>query len=279
VTKPELLGSVAELFDAFDTFLVDQFGVLHGGSAAYPGALDAMRRLKDAGKRVFILSNSGRRAVPNCERIAAMGFNTMHYDELISSGEVAWQLLAAGKLGVPHNARVLLLARRGDLSAIQGLEFRPVQSAVEADFVLIGGSDGDRLTLQDYSSLLAPPAQAGIPCICTNPDKVMLTPVGPRFGAGRIAELYEELGGQVTWIGKPYPHIYEFAMSRLGDSLPDRVVAIGDSIEHDIAGGTAAGLRTVLVLSGILAGADAAALTALYEAHQARPDYLLQRFA
>jgi HAD superfamily hydrolase (TIGR01459 family) len=107
----------------------------------------------------------------------------------------------------------------------------------------------------------------------------MLTRSGPSFGAGRIAELYEELGGAVRWIGKPYPDIYEAALKTAGNPVPGSVICIGDSIEHDIAGGDAAHLATALVRSGILAGLSDAELAAAFRSHEVEPDYILPRFA
>jgi HAD superfamily hydrolase (TIGR01459 family) len=104
----------------------------------------------------------------------------------------------------------------------------------------------------------------------------MLTAVGPRFGAGEIADLYEQLGGSVMRIGKPYPAIYEAALELAGNPALDDVISVGDSVEHDIAGGKAAGLATALVLSGILA--DSGDLAGLFDKLDARPDYTLDAF-
>ena len=56
-----------------------------------------------------------------------------------------------------------------------------------------------------------------LPALCCNPDKLMLTPQGLMPAPGAIAALYEELGGTVSWIGKPYPAIYREAARRIGD--------------------------------------------------------------
>lgn len=51
-------------------------------------------------------------------------------------------------------------------------------------------------------------------------------------------------------MGKPAPVIYQEALAML--QLPaDEVVAIGDSLEHDIGGAAAAGIASVFVLGGI----------------------------
>lgn len=275
---PQPLSGISELAAQFDYFVLDQFGVLHDGAAPYPGAVEALSRLKAAGKRSLLLSNSGKRSAPNEARLVRLGFEPGSWDHFLSSGEVAWRMLAA-ELSDTVNARCLLIARDGDRSAIEGLPLIVTESGADADIVLLSGSEGDRYDLDYYRRLLEPAAARGVRCLCTNPDKVMLTSVGPRFGAGRIAELYEELGGVVEWIGKPLPRIYEAALELLGNPALGRVVCVGDSIEHDIAGGRAAGLNTALVATGILETSTATERERLFAEHGAPPDFLLPAFA
>lgn len=280
MTKPVPLRDLAELAERYDHFFVDQFGVLHEGSAAYPGAIEALSKLKASGKSVVLLSNSGKRSAPNEERLAGLGFARGSWDIFLSSGEVAWRRFAglADQPGLDAGTRCLLIARDGDRSAVEGLAIELVDDAARAEVILLAASEGDRFDLDHYRRLLAPAATAGVPCLCTNPDRIMLTKSGPRFGAGRIAELYEELGGTVEWIGKPHPAIYEAALERLGDPPRQRVVGIGDSVEHDIAGAAGAGLSSALVRSGILAGMSGPELDEMFARHGARPDFILPGF-
>ena len=176
-----------------------------------------------------------------------------------------------------EGARCLLFARDNDSSAIDGLGLQRTEDGADADLVLISGSEGERFSLDDYRAMLEPAAARGVPAICSNPDRIMLTPVGPRFGAGQIGELYESLGGEVTWVGKPYPDMYRFAFRRIGDPAA-RIVAVGDSVEHDIAGGKAAGIATAFIRGGILAEADDAELAELFARYGAVPDTILPRF-
>ena len=57
-----LIGGIAELAPHFDGFILDLWGVIHDGVAPMPGAIDCLSRLKDAGKRVVLLSNAPRRS-------------------------------------------------------------------------------------------------------------------------------------------------------------------------------------------------------------------------
>ena len=81
------------------------------------------------------------------------------------------------------------------------------------------------------------------------------------------------------WIGKPFAEIYAAALTMLGNPDPADVVCVGDSIEHDIAGGQGAGLATALVTTGILEQASDAERAKLFAGHGATPDFLLRTFA
>jgi HAD superfamily hydrolase (TIGR01459 family) len=271
---PLSLPGIASLIDAFDIFFLDQFGVLHDGAAPYPGALDCLRSIKAAKKKIVILSNSGKRAAENERRMVQLGFEDSMWDLFLSSGEAAWRMFAEGE-GFKPGMKCFLVSRDNDRSAIDGLGLEVMEDAASADVILIAASEGDRFELDHYRRLLASAARSGVPCICTNPDKIMLTRTGPRFGAGRIAELYEEMGGKVTWIGKPFPAIYEAALAALGYPAKDRVLCIGDSPEHDIAGAKSAGLASALVRTGIHSDMSSGELQALFDRHNAVPDYIL----
>lgn len=277
--KATAIEGLGEIADRYDAFLIDQFGVLRDGRGPYPGAAETLVRLKDAGKRIIILSNSGKRSAENDRRLADLGFVSGSWDWFLTSGEVAWQILKREGEGSAGSARkCLLVSRDGDLSPIKGLDLERTDSGADADVVLLAASEGDVYPLSHYEALLAPAAARGVPCLCTNPDKVMLTKEGTAFGAGRIAELYEELGGTVRWIGKPFADIYASALDFLGQPEPTRVCAIGDSIEHDIAGAANGGLHSVLVTTGILENASDEERRKLFAEHGASPDFILPKF-
>ncbi len=272
--EPVSLPGIASLIDRFDVFFLDQFGVLHDGAAPYPGALQCLRMMRAAGKKIVILSNSGKRAAENEKRMVHLGFAPDMWDLFLSSGEAAWRMFADGGNFKP-GMKCFLISRDNDRSAISGLGVEAVEDAALADVILLTASEGDRFDLEHYRQMLAAAAKSGIPCICTNPDKIMLTREGPKFGAGRIAELYEERGGRVTWIGKPFPAIYEAALKAIGSPLKSRVLCIGDSPEHDIAGANGAGLAAAMVRTGIHAGMSDDELRKLYVQHSAVPDFIL----
>ena len=270
------LDGLAELAARYDHYLVDQFGVLLSGSGAYIFAPAALAQLAGMGKTIVLLSNSGKRAAPNIARLRNLGFLPGSFAGLVSSGEVAHDLLRRRDL--PLGTRFLLVGRGGDTTATEGLGLRQADTAADADLVIISGAEPERFTRADYARLLAPAAERGLPALCTNPDLVMLTDGGLAFAAGQIAQDYVGMGGQVEWVGKPYAAVYAAGLAALGSPDPARVVCIGDSLDHDIAGGASAGLSTALVRTGVLAEMSPAELASCLAAAPAQPDFILPKF-
>ncbi|MFN8829285.1 MAG: TIGR01459 family HAD-type hydrolase [Labrys sp. (in: a-proteobacteria)] len=257
----------------YGLFFVDQFGVLRDGDGPYPEAVDSLVKLRDEGRRVVILSNSGKRSAINEERLVRMGFPRSSFDHFLTSGEVVWRLLADGTIKRPRTC--LVLSRNGDTSPVDGLGITLTDDPAEAEMVLIAGSEIPDRSFEEYRAILAPCAARKVPAICANPDMIMLISSGKAPGSGQIARLYERLGGTVTWLGKPHPTIYWMARALTG-LTEAKALGVGDSIEHDIAGAKGVGADAALILAGIHAGASD--LEAEYAEYGARPDYVLDRF-
>ena len=246
--------TLEDLADQFDAFFIDQFGVLMDASGPYPFAIDAIKRLSEYNKPIVLLSNSGKRAIENCERLERLGFDLNLFTAVITSGEVAyWTIKNKIEDGNFIKPKIYLISRDSDTSPVNGLSCKIAKNTDEADYLIIAGSESDTKTLNYYTSLLEPMANKGVPAFCTNPDLVMLTPNGTSFGAGLIAKEYEKMGGSVTWFGKPHPLIYEFALNKVPNIEPQKVLCIGDSLEHDIRGGFDANCSSALVKTGIAA--------------------------
>jgi HAD superfamily hydrolase (TIGR01459 family) len=250
------IEALSEIAGDYDAMLIDQFGVLHDGQKLYPGAANAMTGLQALGIPVVIMTNSGKRAAPNIERIVRMGINRSQFVDCVSSGEVAFQSLKVSK--------AFLIGKDGEDYGFDPIRF--VERPEDAEIMLILGSNAPRVSLDDYRKQFS---SLNLPAICCNPDKWMITPGGLQPAPGAIASVYEEIGGRVTWIGKPYPEIYRFALSKLGN--PKKVLCIGDSAEHDVAGGKSVGLETLLIEQAVSAGHDA-------NEHHPQPDFICSDF-
>lgn len=251
------IKGLSEIASDYGGMLIDQFGVLHDGAKLYPGALEVLARLHERKIPVAVMTNSGKRTDANVARLTRMGIPREFYVDAVSSGEVAYELLKSSKA-----RRAFIIGRDGDEYGFDHFEI--VSQPEQADVILILGTNAPATSLDDYARLLEGLA---VPAICCNPDKLMITPSGLEPAPGAIAALYEAQGGKVDWIGKPYRAIYDFALKHIG--RPEHVLCIGDSAEHDVAGGRGAGLATLLVATGVSEGRTQ---------FDPEPDYLMERF-
>ncbi|MFT3847701.1 MAG: TIGR01459 family HAD-type hydrolase [Propionivibrio sp.] len=258
------VSAVAERYDAF---LVNQWGVLHDGQAPYAGAVDCLGRLIAARKTVILISNSGRRAVESERRLNRLGIPATCYSHLVTSGEIAWRMMAAGDgfCRALVGKRCALFASDSVSDFADGLPVTPA-TLDAADFILLTGMDDTRPSAE-YERLIDLGIRRGMPLVCANPDLARITPNGLKPGAGSIAVRYAARGGIVHYVGKPHRAVYAHCLALAAPVPGGRTLAIGDSLHHDVAGGAAAGIDTLLVMNGVHAaelpaGTDLAGLMA-----------------
>jgi HAD superfamily hydrolase (TIGR01459 family) len=246
---------VSDLADRFDALILDLWGVVMDGTHAYEGAPECMAELHAHGKKIILLSNAPRRESAVAERLAGMGIDAKLYDRIVSSGEAS--RIALETRSDPAFAALgrcyYYVGPGRDANLLEGLDYEaaPLESA---DFLLNTGIVDDDDPVEKYHSMLTTAAGRGLPMVCTNPDRVVVRHSGQRvLCAGALAEAYEAMGGQVHYFGKPYPAIYDVCFDMLDGIDRARVLAVGDTLETDIAGAKAVGLETVLVQGGVLA--------------------------
>jgi len=278
MTEMQEIAGLGEVADRYDLVLFDQYGVLHDGTRLYNGTIEALSRLAEGGRRSVIVTNSGKRAAANRNRLLRLGLDRALFLDVVSSGEVAWRSIAAGTLGEPFRpgARVHIVGRAGDDYAFDDLALLNVGARELPEFILMLGSNAPATSLGEYARLLAPAAERRVPALCGNPDRLMLTAHGLASAPGAIAARYESMGGPVRWIGKPFPEVYRAVLDLAGNPAPARVLAIGDSIEHDIAGAAAMGFATALVRSGLSADLSNDEIIRLAKSATATPDWCLK---
>jgi HAD superfamily hydrolase (TIGR01459 family) len=281
-----MLTGVSQLLAGYDGFIVDQWGVLHDGVTPYPGARECVSRLHEAGKRIVVLSNTGQSAERNLRLMHGMGFEPQWFDRFIGAGEDARAALAERREPFHRNLgrRCYAFTRGGNASLIESIGLEVVDRVEEAEFLVVIGIESPPLGVADYEPLLQAGIARGLPMVCANPDIVRVSPEGTVAAPGALARRYEALGGSVFYHGKPYPAIYASCLRALDGCPPERVIAIGDSIEHDVLGAQRAGLACAFVAGGIHAGElvqrwgeapDAERWRAFSARALAQPDYVL----
>lgn len=254
------VAGVRELSSNYDTLLLDQFGVLHDGRRAYPHALEATRRLAEAGKRLIVLSNSGRRAAETLAKLEQLGFCGAWFSGAVTSGETTHAALMArcDPLFARLGRRCLHFdwAERGAVGLDPALGLVAVQRVEEAEFLLAHGVEtcsGQAVSLQGVKELLEQAARQALPLIIANPDVVTVDTTALVPMPGQLGLWYSAMAGagEVVLMGKPSQCIYDAALAM---GHPGRTLAVGDSLAHDIMGALGAGVDSLFISSGIHAG-------------------------
>ena len=270
-----ILESIDPLIATAAAWLVDVWGVMHDGKKPFPDAITACTRFRDSGGTVLLVSNSPRPAHGVAAQLDQIGVSRTAYDGIISSGELTRAALAErGPTRIAH------IGPDRDLPAFEGLAVTRVPIGDAELAVCTGLRDDEIETPQDYLATLEAMRARHLPMICANPDRQVERGHKMIPCAGAVAALYEELGGAVTWFGKPYPEIYAAARARIAalrsHALPDaRLLAIGDGADTDIKGAFDCDIRSVYIASPVSLGKGVAltpaSLAALFATRRHKP--------
>jgi HAD superfamily hydrolase (TIGR01459 family) len=290
IIKTKFCQGISDISDSYMGFIIDQWGVLHDGERPYPGVLDCLKELKGRNKHIIILSNSGKRSEQNKERLKKIGIGPSLYDDLITSGELAWQGMASQDDGFFKGLgkKVYIISRGGDRSIVDGLDLEIVDDVKKASFLVISGADSPEMTLEDYEPILKNAARKQIKALCANPDSLGVMGNQNIMGPGTLARRYQDFGGVVHYMGKPHQPIFQHCIKILQgkEIYPGQTIMIGDTMAHDILGGNLVNIDTCLVKCGLHAnnfvnagtpGQVNRALTLLVNQYNGvRPKYLVE---
>lgn len=254
VIKP--ISSLNHMIDAYDAFIIDLWGVVHDGRDLYPGALAALDYLRQHHKKILFLSNAPRRASKAVQGLERLGVPNTAYDKVLTSGETVFEWMTSRPF--PEGSRFKMIGPDRDDDLLDELPiYHKVHDIADADFAIVTGYDDDASDEEEKTPQLKVAISRNIPLICANPDMVIVRLDGTRaLCAGVIAQKYADMGGDVTYYGKPYTHVYnscfQFFAEEYGIENRSRICAIGDNIDTDIQGGNNAGIDTYFIASGIL---------------------------
>ena len=251
-----ILSGFAGIAGRYDVVLSDIWGVVHNGREHFPEACAALRRFREKGGVVVLVTNAPRPFPPILEQLKLLGAPRDCFDEVVTSGDVTLNFVAAHGMKPVHH-----IGPPRDLTFFEIMEQQlghrpPSVQLDDADYVLCTGLFDDDHSPDHYAPALEKMRARGMELICANPDLVVHVGDHMLWCAGAIAERYAEMGGKVLQAGKPFAPIYdralELAAGRLGGPVdPSRVVAIGDAIRTDVKGACERGLDAVFVTSGI----------------------------
>ena len=83
--------------------------------------------------------------------------------------------------------------------------------------------------------------------ICTNPDLIVDRGNKREFCAGSVAMVFEKIGGEVIYFGKPYPEVYNQSI----DNKNKKILSIGDNLNTDIKGANLLNYDSLIISNGV----------------------------
>ena len=93
MNNPLKLNSFAEIYESYDNFIIDLWGVVHNGVKIFDGILEVLEKIKISKKKVFFMTNAPRRSYIIERQLSDFGLRRDLYECVISSGEVTWYFL------------------------------------------------------------------------------------------------------------------------------------------------------------------------------------------
>lgn len=219
--------------------ILDADGVLYHAGKAIPGAAWALEEFRRRRYPFRLLTNITRRSRATLAGdLQAMGLAVQASEVLTASYLTAAYLR---RLGRP---RSWVLLEGDGLEEFAGLDL----GEEGAEYIVLG--DMRALFTYDLLNRVLRALWNGAGFIAMQADPYDLGQEGPTINVGGWLALLERASGrQATLVGKPSPICYRMALEELGVPATE-VAGVGDRVESDVAGGQAAGLRTVLLRTG-----------------------------
>tara|TARA_B100000965_G_scaffold371801_1_gene361036 strand:- start:5436 stop:6170 length:735 start_codon:yes stop_codon:yes gene_type:complete len=198
---------------------------MHNGIALNQKAIEVVDQLNKNSKKIVFLSNAPRPSAKVIDFLLRMKMDKKYLSNVMTSGEAAMYAINQNKFG----KKFYHLGPPRDTSVFEKVKDNKT-NIEDCDFILCTGLfdeyDDD---LEYYKKFLVNHTSKKL--ICTNPDLIVHRGKEEEYCAGYIAKIFENLGGEVIYYGKPYKEIYKMCFNN-----NEKVLAIGDNLRTDIKG-------------------------------------------
>lgn len=238
--------STTSLGGHHDALLVDLDGTLIRGAQPIPGASEA---LKSSGLPVvYVTNNASRAPSETAAHLTDLGFAATG-SEVMTSAQAAVVMLGDH---VPPGSKVLVVGHDSFRGLAREAGYQVVLSADDAPDAVLQGLSRE-LTWGDLAEgCLA--LHRGVPWIASNVDTTLPAERGLLPGNGALVAALRAATDREPWVaGKPAAGVLHAAAGLAGSSRP---LVVGDRLDTDIEGAVAAGMPSLMVLTGVNGAMD-----------------------
>ena len=242
MTKNLDLNGLQSIADNYDIFYIDLWGVIHNGVKLHEKAITVLKELSKKKKSFVLLTNAPRPNKTVRNFLKKMGMDEELSNHVFTSGEAALNYLKKNFLskkfyhiGPPRDFDLFYLFQNNKCDEIKDSEY----------LLCTGLFDGQDKDLKYYKSLFENYINKKM--ICTNPDLIVDRGNVRELCAGSVAMVFEKMGGQVIYFGKPHPEVYNLSI----ENNKKKILAIGDNLNTDIRGANLLNYDSLLISNGI----------------------------
>ena len=242
MTKNLDLSGVKSIADNYDLFYIDLWGVIHNGINLHEQAIAVLKELLKKKKNIVLLTNAPRLNKTVQNFLENMGMDKLIREHVFTSGEAALNYLKKSFL----SKKFYHIGPPKDFDLFYSFKKNMCQDIIDCEYLLCTGlfDDHDK-DLTYYKTLLE--KQINKKMICTNPDLIVDRGEVRELCAGSVAMVFEKIGGEVVYFGKPYPEVY----NQSTDNNNKKILAIGDNLNTDIRGANLLNYDSLLISNGI----------------------------
>ncbi|AIY46986.1 HAD-IIA family hydrolase [Mycolicibacterium fortuitum] len=242
-----------------DCLLLDLDGTVFRGHEPTVGAIESLAAVES--RVLYVTNNASRAPAQVAEHLRELGF-AAGADDVVTSAQSAAHLLAAH---LPQESKVLVVGTDALASEVSKAGLRPVRMFDDAPVAVVQGHSPDTGWPDLAEAALA--IRAGALWVAANVDLTLPSERGLLPGNGSMVAALRVATGQDPLVaGKPQPTLMNDALSRGTFTTP---LVVGDRLDTDIAGAVAAGLPSLMVLTGVSTAAEA-----VHAVPAERPQYL-----
>ena len=230
------------IVENYDIFYIDLWGVVHNGVTLHKNAIEALEEITKANKNYILLTNAPRPSKIVRLSLEKMGMKSEIRKKVYSSGEAALGYLKKNLL----DDKFYHLGPSKDYDLFVDFKKNKTENAKESSYLLCTGLFEDQgEDLDYYKEFLKDHINKKM--ICTNPDLIVDKGDKRELCAGSVALIFEKMGGEVMYFGKPFPEVYNQAINNEGK----RVLSIGDNLNTDIKGANLLNFNSLIISNGV----------------------------
>ncbi len=233
---------LSSIVDNYQLFYIDLWGVIHNGVNLHKKAISALKEITKRDKEYVLLTNAPR---PNSAVkifLERMGIEKEIRDHVFTSGEAALSYLTKNHF----NDKFFHIGPPRDFDLFKDFKKNKSKKILESEYILCTGLyDEYNKDLNYYKDLLEKHIDKKL--VCTNPDLIVDRGNKRELCAGSVAMVFEKMGGNVIYFGKPYPEVYNQSI----ENENKKVLSIGDNLNTDIKGANLLNYDSLIISNGI----------------------------